>query len=91
MKISYSGTPNIAKIINGKNSKILENEQVKIEKKCSYPKMAVCSLDKKCLLKNIIYNATILTEGAENKNVGLCSTDFKATFGVIDSLSKIKI
>ena len=65
-----------------KSKKNMENEEEKIEKKCSCPKKVQCPLDKKCLSKNIIYNATIFTEKEKNEYIGLCSTDFKSRLGV---------
>ena len=82
MKISYSGTPNIAKIINAKNSRNIEKDEKITEKSCSCPKNGVCPLGKKCLFKNIIYNATITSGGKDSNYVGMCSTDFKSRLGV---------
>ena len=78
LKISYSGAPSIAKIISGTNKKILAPPKEE-ERMCSCPSTKTCPLDKKCLSKNIIYEASVTQNNQQkvNKYTGLCSTDFK--------------
>ena len=50
---------------------------------CSCPSTKTCPLDKKCLSKNIIYEASVTQNNQQkvNKYTGQCSTDFKARLG----------
>ena len=81
IKVSYSTTPNMQKIIAGKNSKILNQEEV-TPRKCSCPKNATCPLNGQCLESNIIYHAKVTQNTQKNRNyIGLASTDFKARLG----------
>ena len=84
MKVSYSTTPSMEQIIAGKNAKVLnEQDNENPPKKCSCTRGKECPLGKKCLEKEIIYQATIEQENGEVKTyVGLTATDFKARYGV---------
>ena len=70
-------------IIAGKNTKVL-NEQPQISSKsCSCTKGKECPLEKRCLEKEIVYQATVEQPNNEVKTyVGLTETDFKARLGV---------
>ena len=90
IKVSYSTTPNMQKIIAGKNSKILNQEEV-TPRKCSCPKNATCPLNGQCLESNIIYHAKVTQNTQKNRNyIGLSSTDFKARLGQQGKPSKTK-
>ena len=84
VKVSYSTTPSMEQIIAGKNAKVLnEQDNENPPKKCSCTRGKECPLGKKCLEKEIIYQATIEQENGEVKTyVGLTATDFKARYGV---------
>ena len=81
VKISYSATPSIEKIITSRNQKLLAPPKSE-ERLCSCPKDKPCPLGGQCLSKNVIYEATV-TQNDQRKNTytGLCSTDFKARLG----------
>ena len=82
IKVSYSTTQNMQKLISGKNSKILSKEE-NISRKCNCPKNATCPLNGQCLENNIIYHAKVTQRNQRNRNyIGLASTDFKARLGV---------
>ena len=82
IKVSYSCTPNMAQIISGHNAKQLTEEKEQ-ERECNCPQTKVCPLDKKCLSKNVIYQATVTKPNQETENyVGLTSTNFKARLAV---------
>ena len=82
IKVSYSTTQNMQKLISGKNSKILSQEE-NISRKCNCPKNATCPLNGQCLENNIIYHAKVTQRNQRNRNyIGLASTDFKARLGV---------
>ena len=77
IKVSYSTTPNIQKIISGKNAKIL-NQEENTRKKCNCIKSESCPLNGQCLENNIIYHAKVTQSNQRSRNyVGLASTDFK--------------
>ena len=71
-------------IIAGKNAKVLsEQPNQNSSKICSCTKGKECPLEKRCLEKEIIYQATVEKPNREVKTyVGLTATDFKARFGV---------
>ena len=82
VKVSYSGTPNMSQIIAGHNAKVLKQEEQN-QRECSCPKTKTCPLDKKCLTKNLVYQATVTIPNQEPKKyVGLTSSDFKARLAV---------
>ena len=58
VKVSYSTTHNIQKIISGKNAQILKVNKTQ-ETACNCKKDSPCPLDGKCNEKNIIYKATV--------------------------------
>ena len=81
VKVSYSTTPNMERIISGKNAKLLNTEENET-RKCNCPKNKECPLDQKCLESCIVYQATVTVPSQPPKNyIGLTSTDFKARLG----------
>ena len=75
IKISYSCTPNMSAVISAQNIKILQKEEE--GRPCNCGKK-VCPLGGKCLLKNIVYQATVTSSDNKTEHyVGLCSTTFK--------------
>ena len=81
LKVGYSCTPNIEKIISSRNKKLLATPQPE-ERMCNCPKNSPCPLGGKCLQKNVIYQATVTQEdGKTNSYTGQCSTTFKARLG----------
>ena len=82
IKVSYSTTPNMEKIISSRNSKILSEQEVP-KRSCSCPKNAICPLDGQCLESNIIYHAKVQQSDQKVTNyIGMTSTDFKSRLGV---------
>ena len=84
VKMSYSCTPNMGKVISAHNSKLLERESNANEKTCSCSQGEVCPLDGNCFLRDIIYQATVTTNEdppTEDHYVGLTSTTFKERLG----------
>ena len=82
VKVSYSCTPNMEKIISSRNAKLLSSPSPD-ERSCSCPRNTPCPLDGKCLLKNVVYEATVTQEDqTQNHYTGLCSTTFKARLGI---------
>ena len=58
VKASSSTTPIMAKIITGKNAKILDDNKEQ-EDPCNFQKSKTCPLEKKCQSKDIIYQAKV--------------------------------
>ena len=82
VKVSYSCTPNMEKIISSRNAKLLSSPSPD-ERSCSCPRNTPCPLDGKCLLKNVVYEATVTQDDqTQNHYTGLCSTTFKARLGI---------
>ena len=89
--------PNLSRIIDGHNSKILAGEAVVAPKRpwgnCSCPRRTreaqACPLGGECLEENIVYKATVkLEEGTavedevqDKTYLGLCSTEWKERLG----------
>jgi len=47
-------------------------------------------LNGKCLLSNIIYQATIISPSSSNTYIELCETDFKNAYTIIPALLNIE-
>ena len=81
IKVSYSTTPNMERIISGNNSKISKQNEAP-PRKCSCPKNASCPLNGQCLEENIVYHAKVTQSDQKQRNyIGLTSTNFKARLG----------
>ena len=78
IKISYSTTPNMNKIIASTNSNILTPEETQ-SKLCNCLQDSPCPMGGKCLEKNIIYHAKVMEGNGQNcrNYVGNTSTEFK--------------
>ena len=82
IKVSYSTTNNMQRIIASRNAKILRNQETP-KRNCNCRGDTPCPLKGKCLEKNIIYNATVtLQDGTKENYVGLSSSEFKARHAV---------
>ena len=77
VKLSYSTTKNIKRILQNHNSKILKKNDERNEKTCSCPstKKSTCPLDNQCLSKCIVYKATVEKTG--HFYIGITENDFK--------------
>ena len=70
------------KIISSRNAKLLSPPPTD-ERTCSCPRNTPCPLDGKCLLKNVVYEATVTHQDQkQNFYTGLCSTTFKARLAI---------
>ena len=82
VKMSYRITPNLKKIIAAQNSKVIrQSENSDQMKTCNCPKTKICPLQGKCLLDNVVYQATVKSNNSEETYVGLTSTTFKSRLG----------
>ena len=61
IKISYSSMPNIKNLIKQHNSKILSNDQDKVQRPCNCRMKESCPLNGKCLHQCMIYKAELTT------------------------------
>ena len=75
VKMSYSCTPNMSRIISAHNSKVLNSENNQSEKKCNCGKK-VCPLQGNCMLDNIIYHATVTSKEDPPQRRTLCGALF---------------
>ena len=69
VKISYSGTPNMARIISSHTRKVLQEKRKKEkpdQKECNCQKgMESCPIGGKCQIRAIVYKATIRSEDGD--------------------------
>ena len=77
VKLSYSTTKNMKRILQNHNSKILKSDETENQKTCSCPKTKKdkCPMQNKCLSKNIVYKATVESSG--NFYIGITENEFK--------------
>ena len=78
VKLSYSTTKNMKRVLQNHNSKILNKDITNKDKKtCSCPrdKKEECRLENKCLSKAIVYKATLQETG--HFYVGITEMEFK--------------
>ena len=84
VKISYSCTRNISSIISTHNKSILRKPPPEDTRECNCMDREQCPMDKKCLSKNIVYEAVITERpaGVENDYRGLTSGIWKKRYAV---------
>ena len=79
VKISYSCTRNIKAIINSHNAKILFPKKSTEQRTCNCLNKVNCPLEQKCLTKNIVYKAKVISNNQDyQENVYFGS--FEITF-----------
>ena len=80
VKLSYSCTDNMEKVISKHNKKILAEETEETNKKnCNCRIKANCPVDNKCLTESLIYKATLQTADA-SEYIGLTDNTFKTRY-----------
>ena len=81
MKLPYSCTPNMAKIISSHNKKLLDiNPDVPLKNlcNCAAAKKQDCPLDGKCLATEIVYQADVMArDNTKKRYIGLTAPTFK--------------
>ena len=84
VKVSYSCMSSIQQKINAHNTNILRRKEANIEsnKTCNCRNAELCPLDKQCLTKSIIYQATVTIDNNRiaGKYVGLTEGTFKTRY-----------
>ena len=82
LKLSYSCMPNVKQIIDGHNKAFLKKtaqpqQGLKRRKTCTCRVNAEYTLNGECLVKEIVYQAKVTTEGSFETYIGMTATDFK--------------
>ena len=82
VKLSYSCMPNVGRIIQATNKRILKNGSTEDEEKpCNCRNKTSCPLNGKCLTKTVVYEATLTTNNnITHKYIGLTENDFKERY-----------
>lgn len=80
IKISYSCTPNIHKIITQHNSKLLSTNEDQENRKCNCRTKPNCPLKGECLTKCIVYKASVKTNENTSIYYGTSEGEFKTRF-----------
>ena len=86
VKISYSCMPNMDRMIQSSNKAMLAKNRSEgstdstQSKLCNCRKGTICPVNGQCLKTNLIYRATVHSEGSEESYIGLTSTEFKSRF-----------
>ena len=78
IKLSYSCMPNMSSIIKRHNNEILKPTTMDTttrQDNCNCRDKGACPLEKNCLIKSVVYKATVATANGEKEYTGLtCST-----------------
>ena len=78
VKVSYSCTRNVEHIIENQNRKITESHIEKsAEASCNCKEKSRCPLDVNCLIRNIVYMATVKTETNASSSVVMTGNNFE--------------
>ena len=81
IKLSYSCMPNMKNIIDGHNKGIINGPRDNaLEPGCNCRTRNTCPLDGNCLVRNVVYQATVTAENTAETYVGLTETTFKTRF-----------
>ena len=83
VKVSYCTMRNMKAIIKSHNAKVLAPPPPESPKMCSCPKAkkADCPLEGLCLTKNVVYKATVTSEGSPDMYYyGVAATTFKERY-----------
>ena len=83
LKISYSCMPNMKTILNAHNRKLVDSKQPTDSAACNCSKNNICPLNGNCLVKNVIYKATVSTPTDPKSDmvyIGSTRRSFKARY-----------
>ena len=81
VKVSYCCMKNMSRIIKTHNESVIQKSEentTRSAKTCNCRKPNLCPLMENCLVKSIIYKATVTTDNDSKSYIGLCETDFKS-------------
>ena len=76
LKLSYRTTPYLAAVISSHNNKLLNPKPIEVDL-CNCRVGKICPLDGKCLVKNVVYRAEVITDKGNESYIGLTGTTFK--------------
>ena len=80
LKVSYCCMSNMEAIIKNHNAKIINQKSDTLERTCNCRIKDKCPLNGKCLLKDIVYKASVKTESSLKIYFGLSEGEFKTRF-----------
>ena len=80
IKISYSSMPNVKNLIKQHSSKILSNEQDKIQRPCNCRMKESCPLNGKCFHQCMVYKAEVTTSTTYKEYYGTSEGEFKSRY-----------
>ena len=84
LKVSYSCMPNLDSKIKSHNKVLLENDDTKkadtTVKLCNCRDRTKCPLDGKCLTKEVVYRATVVSAQEKATYVGITGDEFKTRY-----------
>ncbi len=83
VKLSYSCMPNVSKIIQSNNNRVLQQRQnvdSGLSPKTCNCRTAPCPLGGKCLTQSVIYEATLKTSSDVHTYIGLTEGPFKTRY-----------
>ena len=82
VKVSYSCTPNMGRIIKGHNRNLLSKKKAEVTNLCNCRNKLNCPLQGTCQKKSIVYQCEIEAPNTEKKTyIGLTEREFKTRFG----------
>ena len=82
VKISYSCMPNVKQAVDGHNKANLSQTSTSYENTCNCRNKERCPIDRNCLAKSVVYQATVSTDDNRPSQtyVGLTENTFKTRF-----------
>ena len=80
LKLSYSCMTNLGSNINAHNKSVINEKPRSPEKTCNCRSKPACPLNGKCLTSNIIYQATVESNGRSETYIGLTANEFKTRY-----------
>ena len=80
LEASYSCMTNFGNNINAHNKSIISEKPRSPEKTCNCRSKPACPLNGKCLTSNIIYQATVESDGRSETYIGLTANEFKTRY-----------
>ena len=82
VKISYSCMPNVKQAVDGHNKTKLSQTNTSDENTCNCRNKKRCPMNGKCLVKSLVYQATVTTDNNRPSQtyVGLTENTFKTRF-----------
>ena len=80
LKISYSCMPNIKNTIEAHNTRLMSKDRQTATPPCNCRNKNECPLNGECRSKEIVYQATVVSENKEETYIGATATEFKQRY-----------